>query len=443
MKAGKILFTLLIGILSLSLVLVGCGKKEITPSAGLRGAESNGPVEIKVAFWGAPYEVNIITDIIREWQASHPDILVRLEHTPYRGYVDKLLTRIAGRAAPDIICTEVDLFVTFQSKGVLLDLMPYISNDPSLKLQDFYPEIINRFTVDGKLYCIPRDTAPFACVYYNKKLFDEAGVPYPSDNWDIYDMLDKAKKLTKTDKDGRVIQYGFYAWAWQNFVYAFGGSLVDNVKKPTRCTLDSEEAKAGIQFYADLINKHKVQPSMTAMSNLAMGVQGMFMTGRLAMFASGIWETAGLRKITDFEWDVAMFPKGPRGIRGFGTGGSGYCILKESKHPKEAFEVVKALAGREAQMKLAETCLAQPAMIPIAMSNLWAYDGKVPHNKKMLNEAMRYVIYEPFSASWREAREMYIIPEWDLVFNGKKTVAEAVNNFISKVNALLKGEKSY
>ena len=129
---------------SFFLSVAGCGgqKKEV--------ASGKAPVEIKVAFWGAPDEVNVIQDIIDRWQQAHPDIIVRLEHTPYRGYVDKLLTRLAGRAAPDIICTEVDLFVTFQSKGVLLDLTPYVEKDDELSMDAFYPEVVDRFTVDGR-----------------------------------------------------------------------------------------------------------------------------------------------------------------------------------------------------------------------------------------------------------------------------------------------------
>lgn len=436
MKPNKLAAVLLALALSFSLCLAGCGPDQAkSPRPGGGG---KAPVEIKVAFWGAPDEVNIISGIIDEWQKANPNITVRLEHTPYRGYVDKLLTRIAGRAAPDIICTEVDLFVTFQSKNCLLDLTPYVGGDPEFDLKDFYPQIIDRFTVDGKIYAVPRDTAPFACVYYNKRMFDEAKVPYPTDDWDMNDMLDKAKRLTRVDKEGRVTQYGFYAWAWMNFVYAFGGSLVDDIKSPTECTLNSRESVEALQFYSDLINKYKVQPSTTAMTNLAMGVQGMFMTGRLAMFSSGIWETPGLRKIQDFEWDVVMFPKGPKGKRAFGTGGSGYCILKESKHPKEAFAVIKALSGKNAQTKLASTGLAQPAMMSIAMSSLWANDGKAPYNKKMLDMAMKYVIYDPFTPAWREAKEMYIIPELDLLFGGKKTAWAAVAAFINKVNNLIK-----
>lgn len=418
---------------SLMILIAGCGGK-----ASSDAAATTGPVEIKVAFWGAPDEVSIITDTIKEWQKGHPDIIVKLEHTPYRGYVDKLLTRIAGRSSPDIICTEVDLFVTFQSKGVLLDLTPYVRADKEFDLKQFYPEIIKRFTVDGKIYAVPRDTAPFACIYYNKKLFDEAGVSYPTDDWNVYDLLDKARALTKADKDGRITQYGFYAWAWPNFVYAFGGGMVNDISNPKRCTLDSEESKAGLQFYSDLINKYKVHPTSTAMTNLAMGVQGMFMTERLAMFSSGIWETPGLRKIDAFDWDVVMFPKGPKGKRAFGTGGSGYCILKDTEHPAEAFEVIKALAGRQGQAMLADTGLAQPAIRQIVEGEHWSLNENPPKNKKMLDDAMRYVVYEPFHPNWREAKELYINPELDLLFRGKKSVDDAVNGFINKVNELLK-----
>ncbi len=410
--------------------LNGCADKRDT---------GKGPVEIQVAFWGAPDELNIITNIINNWQRENPGIIVKLEHTPYRGYVDKLLTRIAGRSAPDIIATEVDLFVTFQSKNVLLDLSPYVKGDLEFSENAFYPEIIERFTVNNKLYAVPRDTAPFACVYYNKKLFDDAGVPYPTDDWDVYDMLEKAKALTKRDIDGRVERYGFYAWAWQNFVYAFGGSIVDKVKKPARCALDSEKSLKGLEFYSDLITKYKVHPTSTAMSNLAMGVQGMFMTGRLAMFSSGIWETPALRRVNTFEWDVVMFPKGPEGKRGFGTGGSGYAILKTTGHPKEAYRVLKALAGKEAQTMLAKTGLTQPAMISVAEE--WASDEEaVPSNKKMLIEAMQYVIYSPFSAGWREAKELYLNPVLDKIFSGRVDAPSGIASVIDKINSLIKNE---
>ncbi|MBM3254427.1 MAG: extracellular solute-binding protein, partial [Candidatus Omnitrophica bacterium] len=194
----------------------------------------------------------------------------------------------------------------------------------------------------------------------------------------------------------------------------------------------------GIKFYVDLIHKHKVAPAPLDLGNLGIGAQQLFISGRLAMFSSGIWETPILRKIKDFDWDVAMFPKGPTGMRGFGTGGSAYCILKTTKHPREAWEVIKCLAGRESQIMLAEGGLAQPAIRDISEGEHWARSPKKPLNKKMLNEAVKYVTYEPFHPGWREIQDLYIGQEFDLVFNGTERVEDAVGKILPKINELLR-----
>ena len=135
----------------------------------------SGVTEVKVAFWGSPEEIQIITNSIAGWQVAHPNIKVIFEHTPYSGYDSKVLTRIAGGAAPDIIATEVDYFVTFASKGVLEDLKPFVQNDPSgFSKDEFFESIVDRFTYQDQLLALPRDVAPKACLFYNKKLFDQA-----------------------------------------------------------------------------------------------------------------------------------------------------------------------------------------------------------------------------------------------------------------------------
>lgn len=402
--------------------------------------KDDGRTEIKVAFWGSPDEIEIITNSIKEWQASHPQIRINFEHTPYTGYDSKILTRIAGGAAPDIIATEVDYFVTFATKDVLEDLKPFIEKDSSFSPKDFFPSIIERLTVDGKILAIPRDVAPFACVFYNKKLFDDAGLTYPTDDWTWDDLLRLARTLTKKDANGRITQYGFYGWAWQNFIYGNGGALVDDVKKPERTMLDDPKSVEGLQFYSDLVNVYEVMPTPVALSNLGMGIDLMFASGRLAMFLSGIWETPGLRNY-NFNWDVAMFPKNPEGIRAFGSGGSGYAILKSSKHKTEAWEVIKALTGPGGQEQLAKRGLAQPSLIKVADGEFWADDPSPPKNKKMLNEAVKHIVFSPFHPRWREIQDKYINPQLDLVFNGKKTAAEVANDLAPKINAILKSKE--
>lgn len=408
----------------------GCGKPASEESA-------KDKTEIKVAFWGGPEEIDIITSALRGWQAAHPTIRVRFEHTPYSGYDSKILTRIAGGAAPDVIATEVDYFVTFATRNVFTDLAGFARNDPEFKTGDFFPSILNRFTVREALYAIPRDVAPFACVFYNKDLFDQAAVPYPKDDWNWNDLLEKAKALTRRDETGRVTQYGFYGWAWQNFVYGNGGALVDDVNAPKKTLLDDPRSVAGLQFFSDLINRHQVMPTPMALANAGMGVDMMFASGRLAMFLSGIWETPALRERYQFRWDVARFPKNPEGIRLTGSGGTGYGILKTSKHLQEAWEVVKALTSVPVQAEMARRGLTQPARRAVAEGTDWAKSILPPENKKMLNEAVDDIVFSPFHPAWREIEAKYIDPKLDLVRSGKETAAEAVRKITPKINEML------
>ncbi len=430
MKSGLRRFLSMFIILVFFIQIAGCAPKE--------PAGSSKKVTIKVAFWGSPEEIEIITTTIKNWQRSHPEIQVKLEHIPFGGYTSKILTEIAGKAAPDIIAAEVNMFVAFADKNVFLDLKPFIEKDTAFDLKEFFPEVVDRYTVKGKIYAIPRDTAPFACVYYNKKLFDEAGVPYPTDDWDWNDLLEKAQKLTKKDGEGKVIQYGFYSDMWPNFVLSNGGKIVNDVKNPTRCLLNSTESIEGLQFLVDLSHKYKISPTPNTFRNLGLGVIQMFMMQRVAMFHSGIWETPIIRKVKDFNWDVAMFPKGPNGVRKFSTGGTGYGILQSTKYPQEAWEVLKALSGDDGQIMLAESGLAQPANKRIAEGEHFAGSNKVPLNKKMLNEAVKYSAYDPFHPKWREIHDLYINPEFDLMFNGLKPVKDAVNVIVPEANELFK-----
>ena len=231
-------------------------------------------------------------------------------------------------------------------------------------------------------------------------------------------------------------QYGFYTWAWQNFIYGNGGGLVDDVKKPTKTRLDDDHSIMGIQFYADLSNLYEAMPTPTAFMNFGMGADRMFANGRIAMFLSGIWETPLFRNY-NFEWDVVMFPKNDKGVRAFGTGGTGYAILKSSKHKQAAWEVIKALTGPEGQRQFALRGLAQPARIAVAKSDAFAGNTSAPLNKKMLNEAVQYAVFSPFHPKWREIEEKYIHPELDLIFTGKKTAAEAARELAPEVNAQL------
>ncbi len=391
---------------------------------------------LEIAIWGNIKELKIIEETIKIYNKKYPDVKVTIAHAPQgQGYIDKLLTRAASGSMPDILFCEVNFVDQFIEKNMLLDVSDLIKNDKEIKEDDYFPQIINRFKKGKKLFGLPRDVAPFACIFYNKNLFDQEGLPYPKDNWDMKKFLDTAKKLTKRDGNELATQYGFYGWSWQNFVYCYGGRIVDNVENPKKCILNSKVAIEALTFYRDLIYKYKVMP---APHTLEMGFNEMFMTGKIAMYGSGIWETPVLRDIKSFDWDVVMFPKGPTGKRGYATGGSGYAISSTTKNKELAWELLKMMSGEYSQIKLAQSGLAQPALKKLAYGLYWAKDPNPPKNKGMLNEAVKYIVFNPFITRWSEIEQKSINQRIDLIIRDQIDIKKALNEIVKEVDVELK-----
>ena len=145
--------------------------------------------------------------------------------------------------------------------------------DPSIYL----PGLLDPGKVDGKQYLLPKDYSPLA-VYYNKKLFDAATVPYPKDGWTWDDLLATAQKLTMKDAAGKVTQWGIQlpaAWTtgFEYWVAAAGGSLISKDGKSFIGAMDSPEVARAVQFYADLYNKYQVAPQPADMNAFGGGKQ--------------------------------------------------------------------------------------------------------------------------------------------------------------------------
>jgi ABC-type glycerol-3-phosphate transport system substrate-binding protein len=393
--------------------------------------------KIRIMHWGGQQEIAVISNILKELK-KEKGIDAEQDRAPSGNpYMEKVLTQIAGGSPPDVLFVEVNNFKEFALRGVLEDLTPYIENDKTINIKDYYPEIIDRFTTDGHLYVIPRDIAPICVVYYNKKIFDEAGVQYPTDDWDWNQFLEIAKKLVKKDAKGNVIQFGYLdEWPiWEVWAYTNGGRLVDDVKNPKKCVMDSKETIEGIQFRADLIHKYKVMPlPAQIVYSGTFDSSGMFMSGKVGMFYSGIWKTPFFREIKNFDWDVVTFPKGPKGKRNFPTGGSGYAIVKQSKNKKEAWEIVKRLSGVQGQKDLASIGLLQPAIKELAESPVFL-DG-VPKHKDIVLKAVPDIIFYPFYEQWDEINVSYIAPAMDKVWNNKESADKAMKKLVPEINKI-------
>jgi len=402
--------------------------------------------KIHLAVWGTPEELKIITDTIDAWEKrAQPDFKVEIEHIPWDSYMSKLETEIAGDTAPDVIACESTFFPNFVKRDVLEPLTQYVAADKNFNINKYYKTIVDNFSYNGQLYVIPRDISAVACVYYNKALFQQAGLAFPKDDWDYTEFVDTAKKLTRRAPDGTVQVYGFLTGFWDNFIYNAGGHFVDNEAHPTKSAIGRREFKEGLQFYYDLSYKYKVSPDFKALNKLDSGEVELFKMGRVAMLGSGIWLAPTLRLDDNLDWDIAMWPQSKKG-KGIATeiGGTGYAILKSSKNKQKAWELVKVLAGDEGQKILAKTGLAVPANRIIAEGPAWKLDTtSKPKNKAMLNKALKYNnVYYPFLASWTEIQEKYIDPEIDKLMNGMEPIDVVIRKMDENVDKAIKKEHS-
>jgi multiple sugar transport system substrate-binding protein len=396
-------------------------------------------VTLRCAFWGDTSEIDIINKSVDQFKKANPGIEVKLERLPAGdAYTEKIITQIAGGNPVDVMFVNAEQFYIYAKKGILLPLNDFVSAD-KMDLNKYYPKIIEKFTVDNNLYVLPRDIAPVCVVFYNKDMFDANGIKYPAGGWNWDDMRAMAEKMTKKNSDGSTT-FGYAdEWGiWEPFVLSNGGALVDNLKKPAKCLLDSKEAIAAFQYRQDLMYKYRVMPSPSQMSAMGgVGAADLFVNGRAAMFLSGIWKTPYFRKTIKFDWDAQVFPEGPKGGRGYLLSGGGYSILKSTKHPLEAWKLLTFLAGEEGQKELAMTGLAQPSIKSIAESPAFL-DGKPPVSKKFLLDAVNYGCFAPDTDKWQEALNSYIFPALDKVWGNDKKPQEVMPEAVRQVDKLIK-----
>lgn len=182
-------------------------------------------------FMTDPVLIEKLHAVVSDIEKRHPGLHVEIDNIPYNEYQQKLTTQLAGGDAPDVIYVEVNNFVDLYLRDVFEDLTPYVQKD-GVDLKGYYPGVLTRFSPGGKVYALPQDTAPMGLVFYNKKMFRDAGLPYPDGSWTWPEpFLSICQKLTKKDATGHVTQWGFIDAndiQYENFVFSNGGNWVDD-----------------------------------------------------------------------------------------------------------------------------------------------------------------------------------------------------------------------
>lgn len=224
-------------------------------------------ITLRVANWGGAEEIQLEEEIAMVFMQRHPRIVVQIEPIP-ANYKEKILTYIASGAPPDVFLLDSVIIPALLHKGILLDLRPYLD---SLQINpaDYFPNVLKIFSRGESLYALPKDFTPIA-MYYNKRLFDQAALPYPQNDWTWDDYLRLSRQITQdTNGDGIVDQFGTvfsnYFYLWQPWVWMNGGDIFDPSGNSAAGYFDSPPTVRALQFLIDLRVKHRVAPDDVAL----------------------------------------------------------------------------------------------------------------------------------------------------------------------------------
>jgi len=436
MKKNLILFAFL---LILALAFTACGSTggngEVTeneaPAVTNNGA-ANEKVELTFSVWGDPEELAILQEIADDFALENPNVEVTVTVSDWDTYWDKLQTQLAGGNPPDVFAMDAPLYPDYQSRGVLLNLQSYIDAD-SFDLTDYYDASLVCYQTSEGYYGLPRDIQP-SVMYYNKDMFDAAGVSYPDETWTWDTLVEVGQQLTKdTDGDGTIDQYALWAdiWDmelyWGSLIWQNGGEILN--ADFTKTLLAEDGAMGAWEYIYDLIFTYGIMPNPSVAEQFG----DPFESGNAAMTPAGHWVVPYYSNV-DFAWDVAPLPMGKERVSIVNS--VGFVIANESKHPAEAWAFLKHLVGEPGQSKVTTLGLGVPTLRSIAISDAYLKQETAPINHQLFLDTMAYSRVKPCFRGYDEWATLF----GDGMFSiwlGEAGLQETVDTLLPQADTIL------
>ncbi len=389
------------------------------------GGKTSGKSELSFMMWGDPAELDVWNQIVADFQAANPNITVKVEVSDWDSYWTKLKTLLAAKTPPDMFAIDAPLYLDYQSKGVLLNLQPYLDKNPGM-LDGLYPQTLQAYKTPDGYFGLPRDFQTIV-LFYNKSMFDKAGLAYPNADWTWDDLRAAAKKLTLIGSDGKTTQYGFsfdmydMEPGWSEALWSYGGDILN--ADHTKTLIGDPAARTAWQLLYDMTFVDKSVPDSTASGQYG---GDTFLAGVSAMTPLGHWVVPGYAD-AKLNFDAAPMPKGPAG-RFTSVNSAGFVIAKGSKNPTQAFEFLKFVLSKDGQTRLAELGFACPVLKSIAESPTFLQQ-KIVINQQVFLDALQYAKIKPVFKGydeWASAVGDGMAPVWSGEGDLNKTLDEVV-----------------
>ena len=375
---------------------------------------------LRVLNWGNTEEEKIANEAIARFNENNPDVEVKQTCVPvtsWSDFIQKWITMSTSGEAPDVINIGLEAVQMAVSNDLLMPLDEIVSEDQDLSKvkEEYAPVLLDGFSVDDNLYGLPNGTQTMV-MYYNKTMFDEAGLEYPKDGWTWDEFYEDAKKLTKSD--GSVYGFGLSSsyfqltpwWSTNNT------ALVDENQNPA---LNSKKMVESVEFLDKLV-KEKVTPDP-----ISSDVYTMFSSKQLAMVGAGrwvlnTWQDAGL---TNADFDCVQWPVNEK--EGSVFGGAAWCISKNTENKELSIELLKSLVSEETLKAVAAGGQQVPPTESLATDT--EIMGTTPDNIEVIWKAV--TVASPVAApTYFGDLEQTTLRCMEEVFSGGKDVQQALDD---------------
>ena len=441
MKFKRLVATLLAGAMTLSLAACGGSSSSSSSSnsgsaAGTESAGSSAGKVLQVGIWDSNQEPGI-KQILADFTAK-TGVETEVNVVTWNDYWTMLAAAAQGGELPDVFWMHANESVRYMSNDMLLDLTDKIAASELIKTENYPADIWDLYSLDGKNYAVPKDVDTIA-LWYNKTMFDAAGLEYPTADWTWEDLVDAAQKLTIKNGD-EVVQYGFgmssddYQEGYANWIYSYGGSMIDY--NPLKSGFDKPETIQAMELLDSLL-KSGAMPTQAVISENAKDV--LFSSGKMAMSTMGSWMLAGL-KANDYvveNCDCVELPKSSlTGKRACVYNGLGWAAAANTDMPEEAWALIEYLGSEEAQLKQAELGVTMSAFN--GTSDTWINAAPNFNLQAYLNMWENMVIF-PHSRNtitWDDAMDK----EFKKVWEGQQSMKDGCLAAAKVMNEVLANE---
>ena len=321
---------------------------------------------VEIEYWQYTYKARVeaIDKLIANFEKANPDITVKHTSFPYADYRKKVSIAISSDDGPDLVQLYYGWLNDYRDGGLIQPLPK--DTFPHDEIESNFFKMVSSMKVDGDYWGLPTAVRSLA-LFYNNDLFSEAGLSGPPETLD--QMVEYAKKLTKTDSAGNYIQVGFavdtdgqdhHFWR-EVLIRHFGGQPYSNDGQ--KVTYNTDAGAEALKYLTDFEKTHK-----TGSNGFMNRGQDAFAAGKAGMVLDGSFRISKFNKTDGLNFSISELP-GHNGTRyNFSSFWANALSTKAKGEKKEAAaKFLKYLTSEEAMQVWLDTVGELPAKPSVAL----------------------------------------------------------------------------